>query len=56
MFLFSGQIISSKNNSDENEIIKFDQLNIDLSLISQLLQSEAKTTGDWNNKTIRLFC
>ena len=22
MFLFSGQIISSKNNSDENEIIK----------------------------------
>ena len=31
MFLFNGQIISSKNESDENEIIKFDQLNIDLS-------------------------
>ncbi len=34
MFLFNGQIISSKNNSDENEIIKFDQLNIDLSSLS----------------------
>ena len=31
MFLFNGQIISSKKESDENEIIKFDQLNIDLS-------------------------
>ena len=33
MFLFNGQIISSKKNN-ENEIIKFDQLNIDLSNLS----------------------
>ena len=31
MFLFNGQIISSKKDSNENEIIKFEQLNIDLS-------------------------
>ena len=30
MFLFNGQIISSKDNNNENEIIKFEQLNIDL--------------------------
>ena len=33
-YLFSGQIISSKRNSTENEIIKFEQLNIDLSDLS----------------------
>ena len=31
MILFDGQIISSKKNNEENEIIKFEQLNIDLS-------------------------
>ena len=31
MFLFNGQIISSKNSNEETEIIKFEQLNIDLS-------------------------
>ena len=31
MFLFNGQIISSKKRDNEkNEVIKFDQLNIDL--------------------------
>ncbi len=30
MVLFNGQIISSKENNKENEIIKFEQLNIDL--------------------------
>ena len=30
LFLINGQIISTKKNSNENEIIKFDQLNIDL--------------------------
>ena len=30
MILFNGQIISSKRNNDENEIIKFEQLNINL--------------------------
>ena len=33
LYLFNGQIISSKKNS-ENEIIKFEQLNIDLSNLS----------------------
>jgi len=31
LFLFNGQIISSKKDKSENEIIKFEQLNIDLS-------------------------
>ena len=31
LILFNGQIISSKNNNEESEIIKFEQLNIDLS-------------------------
>ena len=30
MFLFNGQIISTKKDNSENEIIKFEQLNIDL--------------------------
>ena len=30
MFLFNGQIISSKKNNEENEVIKFEQLNVDL--------------------------
>ena len=34
MFLLNGQIISSKKNNSENEIIKFEQLNIDLSNLS----------------------
>ena len=34
MFLFNGQIISSKKNNSDNEIIKFEQLNIDLSNLS----------------------
>ena len=33
MFLFNGQIISSSKES-ENEIIKFEQLNVDLSNLS----------------------
>ena len=31
LILFNGQIISSKNNNEESEIINFEQLNIDLS-------------------------
>ena len=34
LFLINGQIISTKKNSNENEIIKFDQLNIDLGGLS----------------------
>ena len=31
LVLFNGEIISSKSNNEESEIIKFEQLNIDLS-------------------------
>ncbi len=34
LFLINGQIISSKNKNEENEVIKFDQLNIDLSSLT----------------------
>jgi len=34
IFLFDGQIISSKNNGTDTEIIKFEQLNVDLSGLS----------------------
>ena len=30
MFLFNGQIISTKGSNEETEILKFEQLNIDL--------------------------
>ena len=34
LFLFNGQIISSKKDQSKNEIISFDQINIDLSKLS----------------------
>ena len=33
-YLFNGQIISSKKDNTENEIIKFEQLNIDIGNLS----------------------
>lgn len=43
MILFNGQIISSKkNNVDENEIIKFQQLNIDLKNLATTTIKEPK--------------
>ena len=43
MILFNGQIISSKkNNIDENEIIKFQQLNIDLKNLATTTIKEPK--------------
>ena len=41
MFLFNGQIISSKKNAD-NEIISFEQLNIDLSQLTTTTIKEPK--------------
>ena len=35
MFLFNGQIISSKSTNEETEVLKFEQLNIDLSDLQQ---------------------
>ena len=51
MFLFSGQIISSKKNSD-NEIIKFDQVNIDLSNLSTTIIKKPKIQ---ETSTLRLI-
>ena len=45
LIMFSGQIISAKNNF-ENEIIKFEQLNIDLSSLNNTTIKKTKNTGD----------
>ena len=47
MFLFNGQIISSSKNS-ENEIIKFEQLNVDLSNLSTTTIKAAKNSRNFN--------
>lgn len=51
MFLFNGQIISSKRNS-ENEVVKFDQLNIDLNNLST---STIKNPKIQETSTIKLM-
>ena len=51
MFLFNGQIISSKKNLD-SEIIKFEQLNIDL---SDLSTTTIKKTKIQETSTLKLF-
>ena len=51
MFLFNGQIISSKKNLD-SEIIKFKQLNIDL---SDLSTTTIKKTKIQETSTLKLF-
>ncbi len=51
-YLFDGQIISSKNNNKENEIIKFEQLNIDL---SDLSTSTIKKPKIQETSTIKLL-
>ncbi len=52
MFLFNGQIISSKDNNNENEIIKFEQLNIDL---TNLTTSTIKKPKIQETSTIKLL-
>ena len=42
MILFNGQIITAKKDGDDNEIIKFEQLNIDLSDLSNTTIKEPK--------------
>jgi len=42
MILFNGQIITAKKSGDDNEIIKFEQLNIDLSDLSNTTIKEPK--------------
>ena len=47
MFLFNGQIITSKIDINKNEVIKFEQLNIDLSDLSTTTIKTTKITGDF---------
>ncbi len=55
MILFDGQIISSKNNYEENEIIKFEQLNIDLSDLATTTIKKPKLQETSTLKLINCF-
>ncbi len=52
MILFNGQIISSNKNNKENEIIKFEQLNIDLKNLSSNVIKQPKIQ---ETSTLKLF-
>ena len=52
LFLFNGQILTSKNDNTENEIIKFEQLNIDL---DDLTTTTIKQPKIQETSTIELF-
>ena len=52
IFLFNGQIISSKKENSENEIINFEQLNIDLSNLSTSVIKKPKLQ---ETSTLKLF-
>ena len=54
MFLFNGQIISSKKNL-KNEIIKFEQLQINLSDLSTTTIKKPKIQETSTLKIIKLF-
>ena len=54
LVMFNGQIISTKENF-ENEIIKFEQLNIDLSSLSQYNNKKTKNTRDRHNNINKMF-
>ena len=55
LFLINGQIISTKKNSNENEIIKFDQLNIDLRDLSTTTIKKPKIQETSTIKLIKCF-
>ena len=52
LFLFNGQILTSKKNNTENEIIKFEQLNIDL---GDLTTTTIKQPKIQETSTVKLF-
>ena len=52
LYLFNGQILTSKNDKSENEIIKFEQLNIDL---GDLTTTTIKQPKIQETSTIKLF-
>ena len=55
MFLFNGQIISTKRNDDKNEIIKFEQLNIDLANLTTTTIKKPKIQETSTLKLISCF-
>ena len=55
MFLFNGQIISTKKNKEKNEIIKFEQLNVDLSSISSTTIKKPKLQETSTIKLLNCF-
>ena len=52
MFLFNGQIISSKSTNEETEVLKFEQLNIDL---GDLATTTIKQPKLQETSTLKLF-
>ena len=54
MILFNGQIISSKKNA-KNEMIKFNQLNIDLKDLNTTTIKKPKIQDNFNINTLKLF-
>jgi len=55
IFLFNGQIISSKIDNSENEIIKFEQINIDLSDLSSSTIKQPKLQETSTIKLLNCF-
>ena len=52
---FNGQIISTKKNSDKNEIIKFEQFNIDLTNLTTTTIKKPKIQETSTLKLISCF-
>ena len=55
MILFNGQIISSKKDYSKNEIIKFEQLNVDLSSLSTTTIKKPKLQETSTIKLLNCF-
>ena len=59
MILFNGQIVSSRRNNSKNEIIKFEQLNIDLKnlQINKMIQlAQERLQDGTEQKKLEAFC
>ena len=55
LFLFNGQIISSKKDQSKSEIIKFDQINIDLSKLSTTTIKKSKVQETSTLELLKCF-
>ena len=54
MVLFNGQIISSNKKNENNELIKFEQLNINLDNLENQIIKKTKVQESFNRKTYSL--